>query len=171
MLKLRFDGDNRIINLIEPNGDTKSLPFEFTSEPRISPDNQKVIFISPLEWETKGNLYLLDLTTGNIGEIISYSDQNTPKDAVWLNDQYIAVIIGYVYGTVAVGGDIYIYNVNCQKLSRLTYGTPSVQITTLEVRNGILCYEGIKYTDEQKIKFEPYKGFYDLASLDKGMVI
>lgn len=41
MLKLRFDGDNRIINLIEPNGDTKSLPFEFTSEPRISPDNQK----------------------------------------------------------------------------------------------------------------------------------
>lgn len=172
MLKLQFDGDNRIISILEPNDTIKPLPFDFTSEPQISPDNQRAIFISPLEWETVGSLFLLDLTTGNIEEIISPFDQNTSKEAVWLNDRYIAVIIGFADGTIAVGGDIYIYDVDSHKLRRLTRVTPMVQITNLRVREGILGYEGIKYTDEQMIIFEPYKSSYDLSSLeDMGMVI
>ena len=58
------------------------------------------------------------------------------------------MLIGYAYGTVSVGGNIYRVNLETKEKTPLTQYEGDVQITDFKIENGILKYSGIKYTDD-----------------------
>ncbi|MFW6378138.1 MAG: DUF4652 domain-containing protein [Bacillota bacterium] len=92
----------------------ETLSEDMPSEPIISPDRNKLAFIDPFQWETEGTIYLYDYEANSLAELLKadrIEEQFTPKGIWWYNDDYLLAIIGYAYGTVSVGGDLYLIDV------------------------------------------------------------
>ena len=85
---------------------------EYRSKIVLSPDGCYGAYISPLEWEAVGNLFVKNIKTGEVNKLTHYRENrsNTPKAVVWLNDTLLLVIEGYTWGTVTVGGSLYVVN-------------------------------------------------------------
>jgi hypothetical protein len=163
MYQLIYDETKEKIYQIDPTGKQSTLTEDFPSKPEFSSTNKKAIYISPLEWEVPGSLYLYNLENGYITELISPDQyENVPKYAIWIDDNKIAVIIGYGAGTVAVGGNVYIYYLEERKLQQVTNYTPETQITKISKNDNQLELFGIKYVDNLMDKFEEYSGKIDL---------
>lgn len=166
MYKLKYDEiENKLIQ-IDPHGKETVIASEFPSKPVFSPNNQMAIYINPLEWECLGSLYLYNLQNGYIEEIISPDeDQNIPKYAIWIDNNNIAVIIGYGFGTVQVGGNVFIYHIPSAKLKKITSYPPEIQITKLTIKGEIMSLNGIKYIDEALNEFREYYDEIPLSQL------
>jgi hypothetical protein len=108
--------------IIEYDGKLKPICLSCTSVPSISPDNKSIAYITPFEWEAIGELYIYDIKDEWNREVIKaedIDDQDTVKVAKWLDDRYILTIIGLGYGTVSVGGDLYLYDTENRELKMI----------------------------------------------------
>jgi hypothetical protein len=89
--------------------DEKLLPPVFPS-----PNGEKSARIYPLEWEVIGQLFIADSNDENSEYAVEFDNvdttQYTPKRLIWLDDEIVLVIIGYAYGTITMGGEVYYYN-------------------------------------------------------------
>src|SRR5262245_14379221 len=85
--------------------------FDGTYEARIvpSPDSTRAAVLYPVEFEERADLYLLPTHRGSwrLTLVDSLRAENTPKNVGWLDARTLWVTIGYVYGTVSPGGDLY----------------------------------------------------------------
>ncbi|OUB84502.1 hypothetical protein BK784_35575 [Bacillus thuringiensis serovar medellin] len=145
MYHLNYRRSDNQIDLVTEKGIKKSLTNCISSKPKISPKGLKAIYLSPLEWETLCSLYLVDLCIGKKQLLIGPIDERyIPRDAIWLNETKIALIIGDVYETYIDGGNVYIYDFLDNQLHKLTKWNKRKQAVKLEYTNGILYYEGVK---------------------------
>ncbi|WP_407270361.1 DUF4652 domain-containing protein [Radiobacillus sp. PE A8.2] len=165
MFDIRYNSKSEEVELIFPNGKVDILASESPSEPIKSPNKTKAVYISPLEWEAWGNLYLVDLNSGVQEELVVPENHYIPKNVIWYDDEYILVIIGYGVGTVAVGGNIFIVNINSKEKVAITNYDENIQISDMHIDDEILYYQGIKYTDERYTETEIYKNQIELESL------
>ncbi|MFS1519446.1 DUF4652 domain-containing protein [Bacillus sp. SCS-151] len=165
MYQLEYDETRNEILQIDPDGKKTVITDDSPSIPIISPNGKKAVYISPLEWERLGSLHLYDLENGTIANIIEPDiDQNIPKYALWIDDDNIAVIIGFGDGTVAVGGNVFIYNITDHILKQITDYSKEIQITNIKMINETLSLKGIKYIDDI---FAEFKEFEDTISLNE----
>jgi len=167
MYQLIYDELKNEIIQIDPNGKSTTIANDYPSEPVFSPNEQKAIYISPLEWECPGSLYLYNLENGYIEEIISPTAEvmsDIPKYAIWLDDNNIGVIIGFSMGTVAVGGNVFIYNIENKSLQQVTNYPSEIQVTQIIKHEDYLELQGIQYTDSILNNF---KEFHEKLSLSK----
>lgn len=92
---------------------TKHICEYFPSPPVISPNKRRMAYISPLEWEVLGEVFLFDFSNYE-NKVILHRDvipfQFTPKELLWLDNRFLLMIIGFAYGTVTLGGDLYIFD-------------------------------------------------------------
>lgn len=144
------------IELISPEGKTVVLADEDPSKPVKSPNGKKAAYISPWGWETLSVLYIVDLKDGSKKALVSHDFQNQPKEVIWEDDEHVLVIIGYPYGTIAIGGNIYRVNVISKDKEALTHYDSYTQITDLHLIEGVLYYNGIQYTDKEYIHYKDY---------------
>lgn len=88
------------------------------SKIKLSPNYRYSAYISPLKWEVVGNLFIKDRETGEVKKLTHYQTNRsyTPKTVVWLNDTLLLVIEGYTWGTVTVGGSLYIVDSRTGKM-------------------------------------------------------
>ncbi len=118
---IKDDGTELIIS------DEETLP----AEPVISPDKSSLLYISPGEWEELGELFLYRSGWDKAEVLIPRSAMNsndTPKKVLWLDNENALVIIGFTYGTVSAGGELYHLNVKDGQLHRLfTDETPELR--------------------------------------------
>lgn len=158
MYKLFYDEVKEVLYQIDPEGKKTIIADEFPSIPEFSPDNTKAIYISPLEWECPGSLYLFNLETGYITELVAPDkDLYIPKYAKWVDNATIAVIIGFGWGTVSVGGNLFTYNIDKNHLKQITHYSGHVQITKIDMEDKLLYLQGIEYTDENFNEFKEFK--------------
>ncbi|MGJ9385978.1 DUF4652 domain-containing protein [Salipaludibacillus sp. CF4.18] len=165
MIDIQFNSKSETVELVYPNGEIEILASDFPSEPKKSSDNKKAVYISPSEWETRGNLYLVDLQKGDKGVLVASEEEYVPKNVIWKDDSRILVIIGYGYGTLAVGGNIFIVNIETKEKTRITNYEDKIQITDFYIEDGVLYYEGIRYKDDNYIESEVYSNNISLDSL------
>lgn len=95
------------------------------SKPVISPRGDRLAFIEPYLWETIGDVFLYDGEREEKELLLSRENlpaQTSPKDLYWLDSHHLLMIIGYAYGTVSVGGDLYLLHIEDRELS-LIYET------------------------------------------------
>jgi hypothetical protein len=127
------------------------------STPVISPNNKFAVYISPLEWEEVGKLYLIDLS--NCSKKIIYepvNDKLVPKAVTWINSNKLALILGYGSGTISVGGNVFTYNLDSKELKQITHFKENIQITNIGMKENILELKGIEYTDNNFMNKEEY---------------
>lgn len=147
MLKTTYDNENHTLTV--KNNDYK-YEFESTSEPLLSSNREYMAFISPYEWECKGTVHLMKVVSGEIEKIsFNLKDDLTPKFLLWNNNDTLLLLIGPLWGTVSVGGDLYSYNLNDKKLNLLKKFDKKIQIKEIHALNeNSLSLNGIKYIDD-----------------------
>lgn len=128
-----------------------------TSKPVVSPNKKKIAFISPYEWESVSKLLLYDIDK-QLTEIVINPDNyyKVPKNVIWVNDDKLAVIIGFGMGTVSIGGNIYIYDLNSKSTKAISEYPDRIQITDLKINNDELLLKGIEYSDDQFTNFKEF---------------
>lgn len=147
------------------DGDIEYIEKGESSEHLLSPDKSKIVYISPNEWETIGKVIVYKIhEREKIVVINPDNDENIPKNVIWINDDTLGIIMGYGQGTVAVGGDVYIYKLNSGTQTKVTNYSDEIQITDMKNgENGKLVLTGIKYTDPNFVDFEEFK---DMVKID-----
>lgn len=77
-----------------------------------SPDN-KHLFFCVYEWEEYGDLYLLNFESKKLTKLPLYDAEKDriPYQAIWLDNEYIVYSDKMHAGTVAIGGDVFVYNI------------------------------------------------------------
>jgi hypothetical protein len=82
--------------------------FQVISAP--APDNARTAVLYPVEFEMPADLYLV--TGPGDGTRLELADSIratlTPKNVGWLDAKRLWVTIGYLYGTVSPGGDLWV---------------------------------------------------------------
>lgn len=76
---------------------------EYPSSPVISPDQRRMAYIAPYEFEMAGQVYLY--TAGDReGTVLlgrdSIPGRQTPYRLMWMDEAKLAVLLGYQYGTI-----------------------------------------------------------------------
>ena len=167
-LDIQYNTQSQTVELVYPDGKTKVIASDSPSNPVKSPDNKRAVYISPLEWEVKGSLYLVDLETERLEELVTPEGEDIPKNVIWLDNENVFVIIGYAYGTISVGGGIYKVNIDTKEKELLDLEVNDdnrLEITDFHIADGALYYEGIRYIDDDLNESEPYLNKIELDSL------
>lgn len=154
----KYDDVERVIYLVNDKGELDVLEDNFPSEPILSASGDKIAYISPDEWECISKVFLFNLKNGKEKILIDpIDDQSIPKNLVWLNDNELVVIIGHAYGTVAVGGNVIILNINKNTTKYITSYPPEIQATKINLlKEDILQIEGIEYIDENFVSSQKF---------------
>ncbi|WP_339317352.1 DUF4652 domain-containing protein [Oceanobacillus sp. FSL W7-1304] len=149
---------------MEDEKEVKVIENNFPSKPILSPSNDKIAYISPDEWETISKLYLFNLKNGKKRLLIDPIDgESIPKEILWINNSTLAIIMGYGYGTVAVGGNVMLFDIIKNKTKYLTKYTPEIQATQiLLAEKNVLQIKGIEYIDEN---FVSTREFLDVMKI------
>lgn len=156
------------IQLKKPDGTTEVISTDSPSKPLKSPDGKKAVYISPVEWEALGDLYIVNLEDGSKDILVARTeDQYTPKNVIWENDENVLVIIGYGMGTVSWGGDIYRVNIETKEKTPVLEHDKYLSLTNMYIKDGNLYYSGIKYIDDDYNDFVEYKNHTPLSSLNQ----
>lgn len=161
----KYDENNKTIYLIKDNNVDEVIEDNFPSRPVVSPSGNYISYIAPNEWETIGKLFLFNLKTGEKKLFIDPFDGNlVPKSVIWINDNKLAVIVGQGYGTVAVGGNVMILNLNNNQTKYITNYPSKIQVTEMNLVNkNTIHIKGIEYTDED---FIASISFSDVIEID-----
>ncbi|MCL2164253.1 MAG: DUF4652 domain-containing protein [Oscillospiraceae bacterium] len=136
------------------NGPT-ILPVDYPSIPKISYDRAKVAFLSPFEWEAISKLYIFD-TESNLAAFSSgvypvleeaafpdINDQATPTSISWLDNRHLLVVVQFAYGTVTVGGDVYLFDTEANSSQRIVASTNLTGVRHVTVKDGsAIVYAG-----------------------------
>jgi len=119
--------EERSLSVKRTNGEeeVRELSSNFPSPPKISPDARRLAFIAPWQWEEIGDIYIYNYPEDNLSTLLEGADfasQHTPKNVWWFDDDYLLVLEGYAYGTVSVGGELKIVEVNSgEKVSLVAF--------------------------------------------------
>lgn len=136
------------------NKDTKDILFEnsntvfdFCSEPIEQGDF--LYFIRPFEWELKGDLIKYNLVSDSIEKELIYDKKEyTIKDILIVHNN-IYLIIGYVWGTINTGGNLFKCDLDLCNLELVKEFDEKIQIDTLSLDlKENLVLRGIKYIDD-----------------------
>ncbi|KYG28076.1 DUF4652 domain-containing protein [Alkalihalobacillus trypoxylicola] len=157
LFDIRYNPQEFSIELIHPSGEIETLTKETASIPVKNLEATKALYISPDDFETLGDVYLVDLISGEQKIIAEATENETPKRVIWdFDDQHIYMIKGFAHGTVSVGGNVFKINIETEEVEELTNYDNEIQIIHMELMGDTLYYYGIEYTDDQMMETEPY---------------
>ncbi|GMQ56877.1 hypothetical protein AN1V17_12710 [Vallitalea sediminicola] len=89
------------------------------SYPKIAPNESAMAFVTG-EPDYPGELYLYNLKNNEKTMLLGNDEgSNTPKDVEWLDNKRLLVIKGYGHGTVRLGGEICIYDIDKKEVTPL----------------------------------------------------
>ncbi len=126
------------------------------SEPINSPNGEYAVYLAPFEWEEISDLFLVNLKDGSQKKLVEGNSESKPKKVIWEDDKHVLVIIGYPYGTVSVGGNIYRVDIETGEKEALTKYIDDFHITDFQIEDGTLHYSGIQYIDEGMNEYKDY---------------
>lgn len=127
-----------------------------SSEIIYSDDETKALFINPYGWETMSNIYIYDIKKEKLELIHKWDEYLACKYADWENHDNILAILGYTYGTIDTGGDLYRINVETKKAELIKQFPPNIQISNFKINKNKLTVSGIKYIDDNYNEYEDY---------------
>jgi hypothetical protein len=101
-------------------------------------------YITPLEWEELGDVFIYNIQNETNIPVIKaeyLEPEYTPKKVEWLDNRLLLVVIGYAYGTVTVGGNLYLYDTIEQQLLQVTHNPSNQEIKDFKIGpNSVTMY-------------------------------
>jgi outer membrane lipoprotein-sorting protein len=124
----------------------------YPAKPSISADKKKLAYISPYEFEVIGEVFMYNYLKDTNKAIITHKDipENlAPKKLSWFDDRYLLVIMGYAYGTVSMGGDLYVYDTVDDKMALLIEaGDEKGEISDVRIEQDAVKLDIVVFNDD-----------------------
>lgn len=136
--------------------DSKTILSDYgSSYPEISTDKSRIAYIDEVSFESIGNLYVYDIQTKDNMQKTTYGyDQSeTVKSIEWISDDSLLVVIGFAFGTVTQGGDLYLYDINENKLTLLLESEKYMEIKDAVVENDIVTITKVIWKDDNYLEY------------------
>lgn len=134
-----YYNDSTDLSITKTDGENQQTVFtdDFCSTPVVSPNKGKAVFLYPYDFELLSDIMLFDAATGTVTTLPEPDDlalQHTPMRLTWLNDEVMLVIVGYGYGTITRGGDVYYYDLKAGANAKILDATDIeiVQVTVVD---------------------------------------
>ncbi|CAI6085590.1 hypothetical protein PAECIP112173_04693 [Paenibacillus sp. JJ-100] len=110
-----------------------------------------IALISPYEWECQGEVYLIKTNEGFelLKLPIPLMDDESIKAIAWVDEFNLLLIIGSLWGTVNIGGDLYSFNIKNNERKLLKTFPLDIQVTDISIEDRNITLKGIKYTDKE----------------------
>jgi hypothetical protein len=88
--------------------------------------------------------------------------QFTPKFVEWIDEENLLVIVGYSQGTVSLGGEVFIVNINTGSTD-LVYGVTSnrEEVVSFKKGNNVLDLQVVVYTDDNMSQYKTEQRIID----------
>ncbi len=134
----------------------------------VSPSNNKVAYISPFEFEERGEVYVFDLNTKQNTKIDFDVDKDyTPKYVSWFDDENLIIIEMFATGTITMGGDVFIYNLKTGTQKKiLASKSEFVTISEAKVYGDKLLITVSEYLDNNFMEHSYYNLFINTADIN-----
>lgn len=145
-----YYGGNYTIQ-IEDGSNSKIICSYLCSYPELSPDKKRIAYIYPDEQDNPRALYIYNVENDSKDILMKsdYTGSSTPKEVRWLDDQYLLLIIGYGYGHVNYGGDLYIYDIiNGGVAIPLKTSEPRTEYRDIVIKEDVITLDKVKWTDD-----------------------
>ncbi|HOJ12649.1 MAG TPA: DUF4652 domain-containing protein [Clostridiales bacterium] len=123
------------------------------SYPIVQQDRKNIAYISPLEWEQIGQIYVYDPEKNTNNAVLGKDDipkQYTPKKVYWLNEKYLLAVIGFAYGTVDVGGDVYVIDIDTGNYDIYLKADENQQINDIYTVADKIVFLTVEFNEQEK---------------------
>lgn len=128
---------------------TQTICRDFCSKPMLSPEHVKIAYINPYGWECIGELYIYNLYSKRMLVLSKdkFPNQHSVKKLEWLNEEQLLLIIGFGFGTASVGGDLYLFDSNSDRLKLIKKRNEKEEIKDFIIENNKLIIEIAVFDD------------------------
>lgn len=125
--------------------------------------DHSIIYIYPFDFEVKSNIYMYNLKKHELIKLYSWKEGMCPKTLEWHTEELIFVILGSTYGTVDIGGDLYLLNIYSKSLRLIRSFPPNIQINKIKkLSSRALEIRGLRYLDKEMNSSKPYENIISL---------
>lgn len=132
--------------------------FELSSPP--IKNNNYIYILQPFEPELKASFKKINYLTGVIEyEFTPLEHDKNIKNFLIKEDNEVFLIIGFRWGTVNTGGDLFKLNLVTNELTLLKSFEEKIQITNIEFEQekNQIAVTGIQYISDDFLEFRSYK--------------
>lgn len=146
--------DNEPATITVISGDKKeviSAVDMLPSKPEISPDTTKMAFISPLEMEVYGEVWLYTAKSGERKLMITREQlgkEESPKQLLWYDDSHLLVINGNAEGTISSNRHLLLYDLENNQLNSLMQVDKNQDIRKMSLQESKVILEVATYNDD-----------------------
>gem|GEM_PF-4119432 len=130
----------------------KTTASQLASEPVLSPDKKKAAYIDPVEFELIGDILVIDQDTGRVAKMTldqKALPQYSPKKVSWYDNTHLLAVVGFAYGTVTIGGDLYLIDVANGGSQLLYKGGDNEEVTDARVRGDKISLQIAKFNQNK----------------------
>ncbi|MFX3636306.1 MAG: DUF4652 domain-containing protein [Candidatus Pristimantibacillus sp.] len=157
------------ILIVQSNNEIEISDIEqYPSLPIISPDQSKLAYISPFEFEMSGEVWLYETGSDKpINKITQdqFRDNKSPNRIYWLDDNHLLVLSGNTYGTIPSNHHLDIYDLAADKINPFVEVPNNQSIRSVTLRDGKAVLD-IETYDDNFINATKETVTYDIPKLD-----
>lgn len=159
MYTLKYDSTENRMYRVDANGTEKLVIEDMASRPSFAPTNKQALFVAPVVWGERSDLYTFDLHTGEKEKIqLPIKENLSPSRVVYLTDTVVAMILETYQNDEVVGGDIYVYDLKQKTIRKaLDLQKEKKQAIMLHAHRDMLFFEGMEFTNFEKKEFVHFK--------------
>lgn len=149
-----FYSEDNVV-LLGSSKEQKVIVDELVSCPAISPDQKCFVYVAgEMDYPRYISLYDIEAMKSKILFETDYSNgMNTPKAAAWLNNRYLLVIVGYAYGTVNLGGNLYAYDMEDGKMTLIFAAGEKSEFLDVRINGDQVVLKVMDWQDDQKMEY------------------
>lgn len=137
------------------------------SYPKIAPNESAIAFVTG-EPDYPGELYLFNLKDHEKTMLLGNDEgSNTPKDVEWLDNKRLLVIRGFGHGTVRLGGEICIYNIETKEVTPLLVPDELSEYRSINKKDDTYEIEYATWEDETLNKTNSKIMIYKISEIEK----
>lgn len=150
------------VALKTPEGHWQLLSIGMPSLPIISPDKRHVAWIDNAAFEVIGRPWVYAVETLSMRQVmpIPYDfepvDDQSVKQLLWQDNEHLAMILGYGYGTVSQGGDVYrvqLPKLRSQRLYQAYNGNREEAVALKRTRDGGIETQIVRWVDDNFLSY------------------
>lgn len=153
------------VALKTPEGHWQLLSLGMPSRPVISPDKRQVAWIDNVGFEVIGRPWVYSVESLSMDQVMPLAYALEPQDAhaakqvMWQDNDHLAMVWGYGYGTVTQGGDVYrvqIPSLRSQRLYQSNDTAPEEAVSIKGTRDGGIEARLVRWVDDNFLSYFYY---------------
>lgn len=133
---------------------------DYPSKPNINEAGTSMVFVSPYEFELAGDAWLYNIEKNEKKQIFTHQqagEQKSVKNVLWFNQEHVLILTGNTYGTVPSSRNLYLLNVNNDKVEQIVQLESNQNMSEIEIKDD----DSITYTvdtyDDEMLNFTSTK--------------